>query len=225
MTGEKRYTRSNPPPNEAAANARIEMLETGVSQIETALEFKGVEDFDSKEELESWRSRATGALGFMRAELKLLGQWIGDERGGKRLSAKEVKDLAHSLAAEIGREYTPRYSFERPPATITEAKERMDHLSSLKHRLQAAFSQVTEAWTAGGYGRKELQSVKSPLQQILSEIEVEIGAIKAALRQTPNRSDWKAILVGAISRAVDSGFELTADEEEVLEAYRQHLKN
>lgn len=235
------FSRTNPPPSEAEALVVMDNLTATAASIEAKLDHTDPEDFPSDEQYHTWRQRAINALGFTRRELTFLERWLRERKrsAGRpghhaqdspqlyddlQIVVQTIRDRVQELAAQIGGEYTPRYTPAHPPESMLAAHERMATLSGIRYQLQAAFSEITAAWISHPLRRADLSGIKSPLQHILAQVEVENGVVKGYIRTHEMQShppSWPAVLSRALSRAVAEGFALTPTEQAVLDQLQQ----
>ncbi len=230
------YSRINPPPSGEVALKRIDGLSVEVTQIEVELDHADPEFFQTEEGYQHWRHRATKALGHKKSELVFLERWVREQeyvarrfvepvRGSAeihrdlRTDAQSIRNRVADLVREIRGSYTPCYTAVHEVESMPVANERLTQLARVRHQLQAAFAEVTAAWTSHRLRRGDLSGVKSPLQKILMEIEIETSVVReyVQLQHTSFSSDWKAVCARALERAVSEGFVLTEPEKVVLE--------
>ena len=239
VKNEERFSVRNLPKDKETATARIEVLNDRVVSIETQLENKRVDDFPTDDDYFLWRSRATGALSHLRAEIQFLERWLAGEigtSGGRFVRydnlmsklANEVRERAVALAQEIRKELPVIYSENDMPASIKAAKEHRQVISFLRVRVQEAFVSVAADWQSKGLSMKRIQSVKAPIQALLLDIETQNKLINKYLGEmeqskTRNGRDWVKILGIALQRASVEGFSLTKEERDVIEQIQPYL--
>lgn len=241
--GEVRFSASNPPSTEEEANEVLEQLEEQLAQVEAQLDHADPDDWASDGEYRDWRRRATGAVGFIRREQKFLQNWLKQKETERKQQEKSKRpsisglgprDLAHIaqgirkraevLAEEIGQQYSSMYSPEKLPSGVASAHQRIEELSSVRAKLQVAFTEITAAWTEHPLRRSDIGAAKLPLSRILGAVEAETAALRQYIREQEmlDRSDWKQVCCMALSRAVTEGFKLTEDEISVLNRLREY---
>lgn len=232
-----RFSRSNPPSSEEEALETIDVLNEDVASIEAKLDHTHSDTFPSEEDYAEWRRKATAALGHTRRELKFLENWVRERQKNPRRTgprspktqrvydnlsavAKGIRDRANELAEEIGEHYQPLYTISSQPDSVDDAHARMVVLTGAKQMIQSAFSEITAAWTQHPLKRSDMRGVKSPIQKILSQVEMEIAVVKGCIKTRSAQDsplDWRTVCASALTRAVDEGFVLTAAEQAILE--------
>lgn len=244
---ETRYSRINPPGNEAEATERLDTLAADTARIETQLDRTSPEDFASDDEYDTWRKRATSALGWVRKESTFLERWLEDKqaaeqaaerrasaqkRGGNLAQIAEgIKRRAGELAAEIGRDYTAVYTVSAQPASLEDARRRMMEITAIRQRVQGALAEISAAWTSHPLERKRASGAKYPLTTIITMLGVESAVVKDYIRRESAKNpggpqltaDWKGVCARALTRAVSEGFVLTAEEQATYDQLRAYL--
>lgn len=225
----KRFCRTNPPPNKKVALETIDELNADIAQIEAQLDHPDPDNYPSDDEYQAWRHKALGALSFTKEEVKFLEKWLKgpQETEVSQFTHKTLQDIAEkirararNLATEIESSYTSCYTDLVQPESLAVAQERMTHLTGIKQRVEGAFTEVTGAWIEYPLRRKDLPSVKAPLQKILTQVEIEIGVVKGYIRINKVRdltSSWNIVCLKALARAVAEGFILTVEEQAVYD--------
>ena len=73
---EGRYGIKNPPESLDAAVNKLDELLTSEEQVTAQLENSNADDFETDDQYTEWKTRAVGALGYIRTERKFLEKWV-----------------------------------------------------------------------------------------------------------------------------------------------------
>lgn len=228
-----RFNNSNPPPDEATANRQVEDVTQAIAQIESDLDFKEVESFETEAEYEEWRHRAIAALAKYRAEIRFLERWLQTTQRGLRPStnghqlgtiARDIRAKASAWAGVIASTYRVQFTPERPPLTLDQANSRMSELIILKQRIQQACATINQSWTSHPLSRRDLPGAKAPLQSLLASVEIEISVVRRFRRSNASITRLQ-VLTQALDRAMTGGFELTTKERRVYSEIMTELEH
>lgn len=236
------YSSTNPPPSEEAAQARIDILVTRRVRIESQIETWTRNEFPSESAYRDWKSRAQYARRHLTNEIQFLERAIKKIRVNRKMHSgkhqlkpglwsaemravmQRAQTKANELAAEIGSSYTQQFSPTNLPQTFEEARNRQSEIVIVKQQIVAACSEITAMWSEHPLPHQAGSQVKKPLTLILATVEEEIIVLRGYIRDfeaTCGALDWRRVCLQAISRAVDEGFALTAEEQQVFNLLRE----
>jgi hypothetical protein len=88
--------------------------------------------------------------------------------------------------------------------------------------VQLITNRFTELWDLArdcGVGQKRMGRLKEPLQKLNKAALEEIALLKEFLRKE-GWVDWNQFMLDLISRAIDSGFRPTIEEQKMLDKIR-----
>lgn len=177
----KSYNRTNPPPNNEAALAKIDSLEIDLVKIEKRLQEACTAEFNSEDEYTEWQKKASTAALYKRREINFLQNWVSGISnqtylGNPNTLAVEIRGRAKKLASEVG--YEVVFSEDKPPTSIAAANERREQLVGYHQKLQAAFQEIAAEGQMHHLPKARLASLKTPLSQVVVRVEEELGVIK-----------------------------------------------
>lgn len=238
-TNPEPYGHNNPPPSKAVVLVRLDELEQREQKILAQIETGDPNDFATDAEYQSWRSRANGALGYIRAEQRYLARWLqGDTvpkapvyvpEGGKRrmpMGHGSLMSSIQSMANAVSAEYQSKFSLNNPPSSVEEAQRRLDVIAPIYQQCMDFYRNLADDAKSKGIGQDMLAGMKKPLSRVYEQMKAEQGYLRKWLKaQGASRPDrFKIVILGLVERAVARGVVLTEEETEIVESLRERLE-
>jgi hypothetical protein len=195
----KPYSVKNPPANVEQAQERTGELQMSIEQIRSSLQTITEDSYTDAASYKDWHRRAAHSLGYKKAELRFLSDWLRKETGRTKQveSARKKGDLMHvarQLCNAIG--YTQQFSAQNPPASIGEIDKRRAGLSETKRSIESAFRDITTTSYEMGTGRSAYLSAKKIISTVLLQLESEMAFLGMYKKQLLEQAGQKARLVG-----------------------------
>lgn len=222
------FSYASPPPNKKTALERLDKLDKEITNIENQLKDKQPNGFPSEDDYHLWRMKAESARSHKEREFLYLREWIDVSANADnplllQSSNRDILEQADRLASEIV--YKAKYSQDHLPENINASMERIHELAQIKNQLQLAFSQINALCVRYKTAKKDMSGLKKPLQDILSLIEMELAVLRAFNRQNSSfpSSNWKVIILNLLERVQIEGFELTDEEQEILDVFKKQM--
>ena len=98
----QRYSKINPPPNEKIAVERISLLTNDAEKIDAKLRLKTQQEFSEAAQYDSWRVRATVALGYTERELNYLEEWVVTRQQKQQVEEQKKEQTAKDATDNEG---------------------------------------------------------------------------------------------------------------------------
>jgi hypothetical protein len=184
---ETRYTPTNPPDSEEAAQAQIGRLKNDIASIEHDLEHQTVHSFDDQEDFEVWKRRATSAIKYKKREVRFLDAWLKARESEKQEAAQaqalqELNSRIAALADSYEQAYSPVFGLHHPAEDVEEARSRFSHILAIQSQMDTDLAQVRESTSLDGIKNRERLEIEQPLRSIAHRINTEVQYLRNLLR-------------------------------------------